>query len=63
LNERAATQAFQAALPHIRNHISGQARVSASEFVSEVFAQKVVGVTPVHPDVEALYQQLGGRQV
>jgi hypothetical protein len=47
----------------IRAHISQRATTDVPEFVSEVFAQKLVGVTSVHPDVEQLYLQLGGRNI
>jgi hypothetical protein len=62
-NAGADNQAYRAALPGIRRHVSGRATRGVPEFVSEVFAQMLVGITPVHPDVEQLYRQLGGRVV
>jgi hypothetical protein len=60
-NQVADSQALQAALPGVRPWISGRAVNDVPEFVSEVFAQLMVGATPLHPDVEQLYRQLGGR--
>jgi hypothetical protein len=60
-NQAADQQALAAALPTIGPHISRRAAASPAEFVSEVFAQLVVGIQPIDPQVMILYQQLGGR--
>jgi hypothetical protein len=61
-NQVADAQAFGAALSGISRQISGRATTNVPEFVSEVFAQLVVG-TPLDPVVEQLYRQLGGRMI
>ncbi len=55
--------AFRSALQAMKPHISVRASAGPTEFVSEVFAQLVVGDQPVDPLVMALYHQLGGRIV
>ncbi len=59
-NRTADQQLFWATLKGLRPHLSGQARASLEEFVSEVFVQYVVGNLP-DPSVQQLYLQLGGR--
>jgi hypothetical protein len=59
-NRLTDSQALQTGLPKLVPHISRRAQVGATEFVAEIFAQLIVGVHPVNPQVLALYQQLGG---